>query len=386
MKRILFLLILLCLEKTLHAQTLRTPYIYTIKADSVKITNTCDTAELIIENHTQTVPGFLFNKGRGRTEFRRAAQLNDSTIVLGGDTFMLRGRTTASNGLSMGGKDVQLGGKLIKDSTVVDLNSKNLVFNLGSGARNFLINSGDYGFGIQTPSGIESGYAQMNFYMKDTVTRQGVVGYRNDANMDTRCVFLSAGDKYSYSQYPENGPGMSVAIWTGAGTQHATWFFRNGNVGIGTFAYRLSDRLAVAGNGLFTDTLKLPNIISKTDTTLYKPMVSDANGNTFKMARWPATTTPALTIVGGGASDITAAVGTVVKLPDLNGAGSHSVSLPAAASYTGQKIYIWNMNNSSNSWTFSSSVTLPDGTTSNTISNQSTIELLSDGIVWIKWK
>jgi hypothetical protein len=66
MKRILFLLALLCLEKTLHAQ-----YVYTIKADSVKITNTCDTAELIIENHTQTIPGFLYNKGRGRTEFRR---------------------------------------------------------------------------------------------------------------------------------------------------------------------------------------------------------------------------------------------------------------------------------------------------------------------------
>ncbi len=59
MKRVIFLLALLCLEKTLHAQ-----YIYTIKADSVKITNTCDTAELIIENHTQNVCGFLFNKER----------------------------------------------------------------------------------------------------------------------------------------------------------------------------------------------------------------------------------------------------------------------------------------------------------------------------------
>ncbi|MBO9204510.1 MULTISPECIES: hypothetical protein [Niastella] len=48
MKRILFLLVLLCLEKTLSAQTPRTPYVYSIKADSVKITNSCDTAELII--------------------------------------------------------------------------------------------------------------------------------------------------------------------------------------------------------------------------------------------------------------------------------------------------------------------------------------------------
>ena len=86
MKKFLSLLILLCIEKSLHAQ-----YVYTIKADSVKITNTCDTAELIIENHTQNVPGFLFNKGRGRTEFRRATLLNDSTVILGGDTLLIRG-------------------------------------------------------------------------------------------------------------------------------------------------------------------------------------------------------------------------------------------------------------------------------------------------------
>jgi hypothetical protein len=62
-------------------------YIYKIKADSVLITNTCDTAELIIENHTQTVPGFLYNKGRGRTEFRRGAvKISDSIYVVGGDT------------------------------------------------------------------------------------------------------------------------------------------------------------------------------------------------------------------------------------------------------------------------------------------------------------
>ncbi|WP_207513817.1 hypothetical protein [Longitalea luteola] len=87
MKRILFVFALLYLEKTLRAQT---PYIYTIKADSVKITNTCDTAELIIENHTQEVPGFLFNKGRGRTEFRRGLlKISDGVYVVGADTLKL---------------------------------------------------------------------------------------------------------------------------------------------------------------------------------------------------------------------------------------------------------------------------------------------------------
>lgn len=45
--------------------------VYQIRADSVRIYSTCDTAELILENHTQDTSGFLFNKGKGRTEFRR---------------------------------------------------------------------------------------------------------------------------------------------------------------------------------------------------------------------------------------------------------------------------------------------------------------------------
>jgi hypothetical protein len=85
MKRFLFLLVLVCTMQVIHAQ-----YIYTIKADSVKITNSCDTAELIIENHTQTVPGFLFNKGRGRTEFRRGLlKITDSLYIVGGDTLRM---------------------------------------------------------------------------------------------------------------------------------------------------------------------------------------------------------------------------------------------------------------------------------------------------------
>ena len=85
MNRFLFLLVLTCTSQAIYAQ-----YVYTIKADSVKITNSCDTAELIIENHTQNVPGFLYNKGRGRTEFRRVLQnLSDSTFLIGGDTLKL---------------------------------------------------------------------------------------------------------------------------------------------------------------------------------------------------------------------------------------------------------------------------------------------------------
>jgi hypothetical protein len=107
MHRILLLLVLFFLEKTVSAQ-----YVYTIKADSVKITNSCDTAELIVENHTQNVPGFLFNKGRGRTEFRKGlVKLNDSLYRIGADTLKIPKPPviTASEGLSMVGNSVQLG-------------------------------------------------------------------------------------------------------------------------------------------------------------------------------------------------------------------------------------------------------------------------------------
>lgn len=81
MKQFLTLLILIVLISRANAQ-----YVYTIKADSVKLTD-CDSTELIIENHTQGVPGFLFNTGNGRTIFKRAVmQLDDSTYVLGVDT------------------------------------------------------------------------------------------------------------------------------------------------------------------------------------------------------------------------------------------------------------------------------------------------------------
>ncbi len=81
MRGALFIFVLSWLSTTLSAQ-----YVYTIKADSVKLTN-CDSSELIIENHTQDVPGFLFNTGNGRTVFKRGVvKINDSLFLIGGDS------------------------------------------------------------------------------------------------------------------------------------------------------------------------------------------------------------------------------------------------------------------------------------------------------------
>ena len=64
-----------------HAQN-----VYTITADSVKLTS-CDSSELIIENHTQAIPGFLFNTGRGRTIFKRGLlSIGNNNYLIGADT------------------------------------------------------------------------------------------------------------------------------------------------------------------------------------------------------------------------------------------------------------------------------------------------------------
>jgi hypothetical protein len=79
-------------------QQLSAQYVYTIKADSVKLT-ACDSTELIIENHSRGVPGFLYNKGNGRTEFRRVlVKLNDSTYLMGTDTLKVGPQYWAANG------------------------------------------------------------------------------------------------------------------------------------------------------------------------------------------------------------------------------------------------------------------------------------------------
>lgn len=62
------LLLVICLLLTNYCFAQNT---YEIRADTVRIYNTCDTAELVLENRTKDSLGFLFNKGKGRTEFRR---------------------------------------------------------------------------------------------------------------------------------------------------------------------------------------------------------------------------------------------------------------------------------------------------------------------------
>jgi len=73
-------------------------FIYKIKGDSVLITNDSCTAELNLENVTKNVKGFLYNKGNGRTEFRKGLiKVNDSVYLIGADTLRLNGGSGGSS-------------------------------------------------------------------------------------------------------------------------------------------------------------------------------------------------------------------------------------------------------------------------------------------------
>jgi len=117
MKKLFLFLIVAFMLTQAHAQ-----YVYKIKCDSLLVTNDSCTAEFNLENSTKNVKGFLFNKGNGRTEFRKAVLLNDSTLIMGGDTFLIRGRVP---GLQ---KVINAGNELTQNNTIIVDRSKTLDF------------------------------------------------------------------------------------------------------------------------------------------------------------------------------------------------------------------------------------------------------------------
>ncbi len=75
-------------------------FVHKIKADSVLITNDSCNAELNLENSTKLINGFLYNKGNGRTEFRKGlVKINDSLYIIGNDTLNLK---AGGNSISFG--------------------------------------------------------------------------------------------------------------------------------------------------------------------------------------------------------------------------------------------------------------------------------------------
>ncbi len=84
-----FVLLLLLSGTTMAS--LQAQFTHKIKADSVRIYNDSCNAELILENSTKNIKGFLFNTGNGSTKFKKAVvKLSDSSFQIGGDTLIVK--------------------------------------------------------------------------------------------------------------------------------------------------------------------------------------------------------------------------------------------------------------------------------------------------------
>ncbi|WP_205511883.1 hypothetical protein [Longitalea arenae] len=236
MKKILIVITLLCIEKALYAQ-----YIYTIKADSVKITNTCDTAELIIENHTQNVPGFLFNKGRGRTEFRRVSQFDDTSVVIGGDTIHLgRGNKNFANadltftgnrihnGLSHSMKLTNFGELYFKSKTSDDFYSSEMKMDSLEGYSLIVKNASN-------PDVVYSTSQTMNMEYIDLDTRKtsGNFGSASGLSFNTQQLSLTTGD-FDMSTGEGSTVGISMGLLTDYDPKQIDIFAEKGPIHIYT--------------------------------------------------------------------------------------------------------------------------------------------------------
>jgi hypothetical protein len=96
MKRLIFLLTFLFVTAIGYSQSR-----YYIRGDSVYIEKTGGNGELIISNagSVSQKGGVLYNIGGGRTAFKKTTVLNDSTIIVGGDTVVIKGGAKGGSAL-----------------------------------------------------------------------------------------------------------------------------------------------------------------------------------------------------------------------------------------------------------------------------------------------
>jgi hypothetical protein len=142
------------------------------------------------------------------------------------------------------------------------------------------------------------------------------------------------------------------------------------------------NRIQVLGTAYISDTLKLPNIIGKTDTASYKPMVVDASGNVFKMGGWnlPQITRTAINDAGYSAlpSDY------LIAYTSLTAA--RTVTLPAATGMNNHILIIKDESGAAGTYNISVNVTAGgsiDGAASKVLStNYGVIEVYSNGSQW----
>jgi hypothetical protein len=117
MKRILFLLVCIFSAIMSLAQSA-----YYLKADSFYILKTGGNAEMILMNGTRdSTGGVLYNKGGGRTAFKKTVAINDSTFIVGGDTVVILGGAKGGSALDTTSLSLRINSKLNISDTLLML-------------------------------------------------------------------------------------------------------------------------------------------------------------------------------------------------------------------------------------------------------------------------
>ncbi|HWK02511.1 MAG TPA: hypothetical protein VNS58_02700 [Puia sp.] len=102
-----------------------------IIGDSVHIHSNTGTGELNLENSTDTVLGFLYNKGGGRTQFRRGLiKINDSLYLIGADTLHMNnaGATNGNTIYYVSKKYTGIARAIVSGNTLASVSSTNVSY------------------------------------------------------------------------------------------------------------------------------------------------------------------------------------------------------------------------------------------------------------------
>lgn len=141
--------------------------------DSVFMHSNTGKSELILQNSTDTVNGFLFNNGAGRTAFKRAlVKINDSLYLIGADTLHIHNTDAGmTNGWSLTGNSATTPGTnfigttdntalLFKVNNVQSGTINDSIKSTSFGYNTLPVNTGNYnsGFGFEALAANTTGY------------------------------------------------------------------------------------------------------------------------------------------------------------------------------------------------------------------------------------
>ncbi|WP_165760363.1 hypothetical protein [Niastella populi] len=141
-------------------------------------------------------------------------------------------------------------------------------------------------------------------------------------------------------------------------------------------------KLQVNGTAYISDTLKMPNVVTKSDTATCKPMVIDGNGNVFKMESWNVPQITRTPVNDAGYSALSSDY--LIAFTVLTAA--RTVTLPAASSMTNRVMIIKDESGAAATYNITINITAGgtiDGSSSKTIAaNYGSVEVYSNGSQW----